>query len=106
MVLNAHFCMGDFAGVSIVEKDIEDQCPKCGMEDMGCCHDVPQVLKIDNADFTATHLSQPDLTPVILDHFEFASLPKGIANQSLHSLMNTCVDSGPPIYIMNCVFRI
>jgi hypothetical protein len=98
--------MGDFAGVSIVANDNSDQCPKCGMEDMGCCHDVPQVLKIDNGGFTAPLVMQID-TPVDLPtQIEEYSQPIFQVDPcSIHRNFGL-IDSGPPIYILHCVFRI
>ncbi|MFZ9263518.1 MAG: HYC_CC_PP family protein [Chitinophagaceae bacterium] len=106
VVLNTHFCMGDYAGVSIVENDYSDQCPKCGMKDMGCCHDVPQVLKIDNGAFTAPYaLSFSSIAeiPVQLNHYVRPAFSK---NHSTYYLDTQVVDASPPIYILNCVFRI
>ena len=52
-VMSAHFCMGELAGISIGEKQ-QEACGYCGMEDAGCCHDLLQVVKLDNSQLEKT----------------------------------------------------
>lgn len=105
-VMNTHFCMGEFAGISIGEKQ-QEQCGYCGMEDAGCCHDLLQVVKLDGSqlekassvtfDYKLTaYTPKPSLPNVILFNGE-----KNTLNQS-----PTTDPGGPPIYLRNCVFRI
>lgn len=105
-VLSLHYCMGDFASVSIGHKD-KKGCDKCGMENKGCCHDDVKVIKLDNNaivhatnnhtfyqsalvsfhDLTGHHVELPikDFKPAIaIDAFA----------------------EDPPIFLLNCSFRI
>jgi hypothetical protein len=105
-VMSAHFCMGEFAGISIGEKQ-QEQCGYCGMEDAGCCHDLLQVVKIDDSQLLKT-------SSVIFD-YKYVVHP---TNQTFPIIVlfeegknkfsqRTFIDpGGPPLYLRNCVFRI
>ena len=65
-----------------------------------------QVLKIDNGAFTAPYaLSFSSIAeiPVRLNHYVRPAFSK---NHSTYYLDTQVVDASPPIYILNCVFRI
>ena len=105
-VMSTHFCMGEFAGISIGENQ-QEQCGYCGMEDAGCCHDLLQVVKLDGSQLekasTVTFdykFSDRTTTPTF-PVFIFFSSEKNKLRQSF----STDPD-GPPIYLRNCVFRI
>lgn len=105
-VMSAHFCMGEFAGISIGEKQ-QDQCGYCGMEDAGCCHDLMQIVKIDDSQlvkasavtFGYKHVFS---TPIL--NLPFVLEQKGEQHKLSQSF--TIDPGGPPIYLRNCVFRI
>ena len=105
-VMSTHFCMGEFAGISIGEKQ-QEECGYCGMEDAGCCHDLLQVVKIDDSQLVKA-------SSVTFDYKFFALTPttalpilllfKGERNILIS---RSSIDpGGPPIYLRNCVFRI
>ena len=105
-VMSAHFCMGELAGVSIGEKEHE-ACGYCGMEDAGCCHDLLQVVKLDD--------SQMLKTSSVLFEDSFVLLTPNIDPRSPEILFVRkekikCITplkfGDPPIYLRNCVFRI
>ena len=105
-VMSAHFCMGELAGISIGEKE-QEACGYCGMNDAGCCHDLLQVVKLDD--------SQMLKTSSVLIEDNFLSLTQNINFYSPEILFNRkerikCIEPSkygdPPIYIRNCVFRI
>lgn len=104
--MNAHFCMGEFAGISIGEKQ-QEACGYCGMEDAGCCHDLQQVIKIDNSQLQKTTTISLDSylyttleTSIIQEVYAELDKYKSLALSSPHYLGN------PPVYLRNCVFRI
>lgn len=105
-VISAHYCMGDLAAVSIGEKDV-DGCAFCGMEDKGCCHDLPQVIKIDNTVLESQVISVIDFHPSWSTAplaFSHDSSIKG-ADKSLRSFSpNNFIP--PPQYLLHCNFRI
>jgi len=105
-VVSAHYCMGDLAAVSIGERDI-DGCEFCGMEDQGCCHDLPQVIKIDNSVLESQVIAGFDFDPAFsavpvsgLRYHLFTGKSR-IATTFLHHQFIK-----PPPYLLNCNFRI
>jgi hypothetical protein len=106
-VMSAHFCMGELAGISIGEKQ-QEQCGYCGMEDAGCCHDLLQIVKIDDSQLVkASSVSFEykfvtlNLSPNFLIDLQYDG-----DNNNLNSFSSAHFDGGPPIYIRNCVYRI
>lgn len=105
-VMSTHFCMGEFAGISIGEKQ-QEQCGYCGMEDAGCCHDLLQVVKLDGSQLEKS--SSATLDYKFSAYTPIPSLPivllfKGEKNKLSQS--SSTDPDGPPIYLRNCVFRI
>ena len=105
-VISAHYCMGDLAAVSIGERD-SDGCEFCGMEDKGCCHDLPQVIKIDNSVLEGQVITGFDFSPA------FSSVPVfGLYNSSFTGRTSNTKSFfhkkfiKPPPYLLHCNFRI
>jgi len=105
-VISAHYCMGDLAAISIGVQE-SDGCEFCGMEDKGCCHDLPQVIKIDNS------VIEGQATP----HFNFvpswATAPVVIPHEDVMKMAPKVSCSfipqhfiPPPQYLLHCNFRI
>jgi hypothetical protein len=98
--------MGDFASVSIGYKD-KKGCDKCGMESKGCCHDDVKVIKLDNkAIIHATNnhsFYQPGLVVfhAIVDHN--VGLP---LRDFKPAIAIDAFAEDPPIFLLNCNFRI
>ena len=105
-VISAHYCMGDLAAVTIGEQN-SDGCEFCGMEDAGCCHDLPQVIKIDNSVLEGQAIVGFDFSP------PFSIVPvSGLCSQTFtgtsrivkrvfhHQFIK------PPPYLLYCNFRI
>ena len=105
-VMSTHFCMGEFAGISIGEKQ-QEQCGYCGMEDAGCCHDLLQVVKLDGSQLEKASSVTFDnkfsaYTPIpTLPILFFFNGEKNNLSQNSSTVLG-----GPPIYLRNCVFRI
>ncbi len=105
-VMSAHFCMGELAGISIGEKQ-QEQCGYCGMEDAGCCHDLLQVVKIDDSQLQKA-------SSVIIDckfvtQTEIPTFPILLNNGGEIGYFGSRTFAhldGPPIYLQNRVFRI
>ncbi|MFN5423146.1 MAG: HYC_CC_PP family protein [bacterium] len=106
-VLSAHYCMGDFAGIKVGHTDEKaDHCPSCGMKDMGCCHEEPQLIKLDNTDIQKTAVVFPDfkLSLSLVQHQPdaYTDLLTRTCSHNFSSL-----DIGrPPTYKLICVYRI
>jgi len=105
-VINAHYCMGDLAAVSIGEQE-RDGCEFCGMEDEGCCHDLPQVIKIHNADLEGQVIAAFNfnplctLAPVSFTHdLVIKRAPQFTSSFSPKYFVPS------PRYLLNCNFRI
>ena len=106
-VISLHYCMDSFASVSIGHKE-KKGCDLCGMDNRGCCHDDVKVIKLDNSQYlqTSTH-SFPNHTEVVFNDASFliahpiSHLPS--ADYGLHT---SSFREGPPLFLMNCNFRI
>ncbi len=105
-VISAHYCMGDLASISIGERDTKG-CAYCGMEDEGCCHDLPQVIKMENS-----NLENPGVTFSLFHPIAYFSAfpwrfnkvdPAPIADAQL---VLTYKVLKPPAFLLNCNFRI
>ncbi len=105
-VLSLHYCMGDFASVSIGHKD-KKGCDKCGMENKGCCHDDVKVIKLDNNAivYATNNHSFYQLGLVvfhaIVDHNVELPLSDFKPAIAIHAFAED-----PPIFLLNCNFRI
>lgn len=105
-VISAHYCMGDLASVTLGEKDNEG-CEFCGMEGKGCCHDFPQVIKIDNSVLESQVNPGVDLNPIV------STLPVTVFCNDIY-ISKTITSkkvfykyfNKPPPYLLHCNFRI
>ena len=105
-VMSAHFCMGELAGISIGEKQ-QEACGYCGMEDAGCCHDLLQVVKLDNSQLEKTSTFSVEnkfLFPLEIPHL--FSKENFFRTSSVLHVNSSIKLGGPPVYLRNCVFRI
>ena len=107
IVINVHYCMGRVADIAFGDNE-SDKCPKCGMENKGCCHDDVKVVKLQ------------DSHQLFNNHVEIAKAEALIPEYS--SVFNWQIasnDTDPvqrnhsppltgdiPLSILNCVFRI
>ena len=105
-VISAHYCMGDLAAVSIGEQE-SDGCEFCGMEGKGCCHDLPQVIKIDNT------VLESQVIPVVDFHPSWATAPLAFSHNLVFKGVFQSISSfspkhfiPPPQYLLYCNFRI
>lgn len=105
-VISAHYCMGDLASVTIGE-NINDACEFCGMEGQGCCHDLPQIIKIDNSALENQVIAGFDFNPA------FSAVPVLGHCSQIFTGKSRFVTSffhrqfiKPPPYLLNCNFRI
>lgn len=106
-VLSMHYCMGSFTSLSVGEKH-GTGCETCGMEDRGCCHDDVKVIKIDGTqklinttnDLFSKHL-------FLLPEQPYFSRNQGISiGKNDFTYYPLQLDAGPPIFLLNCNFRI
>jgi len=105
-VLSLHYCMGDFASVSIGHKD-KKGCDKCGMENKGCCHDDVKVIKLDNNAFTYATNNNSFYQPGLVVFHAFVNYSLGLPLSDFKPAI--AIDSfaeAPPIFLLNCNFRI
>lgn len=104
--LSTHYCMGDIADISFGTPEDSDKCGSCGMEDMGCCHDEPTIIKIGDSDLQKTASAYPDLKlpEAIKPSFELQHVRFTAAYIVRHNLGFHL--GQPPAYLLHCVFRI
>jgi hypothetical protein len=106
-VLSAHYCMGDFSGLRFGHNNKEvDHCSTCGMKDMGCCHDEPKVIKLDNNQIQQTSIGLSDFKIPFLPpapsytSFSIVLIKGNFLSKSSSHLGRT------PSYVLNCSYRI
>lgn len=105
-VLSLHYCMGDFASVSIGHKD-KKGCDKCGMENKGCCHDDVRVIKIDNNSIVYANNHTVLFQPVEVVYQETVDYNANFyRNSQSHPNEPIFLIKGPPLFLLNCNFRI
>jgi len=112
LVLQIHYCMGRQIGSSVKFAEAGTHtCSNCGMQNgkNKCCHDEVKFLKLQDAhkQVTADYQVTP---PAAIEHefnlidplLHFNSNATGVSNNSPPE-----DDAGqPPIFLLNCVFRI
>ena len=105
-VLSIHYCMGTFASLHLGHKEGRG-CAKCGMKNSGCCHDDVKIVKIDNAQYLTNQSA-----PVTFSNHLFLSFPSAtysfdtFHNENHFIAPSYLLSEGPPIFILNCNFRI
>jgi hypothetical protein len=105
-VMSAHFCMGELAGISIGEKE-QEACGYCGMEDAGCCHDLLQVVKLDNSQLEKTSNFSVENNLSLKVEIPTLQFKENLFRNSTGLYVISSIKlGGPPNYLRNCVFRI
>ncbi len=105
-VLQAHYCMGDLASVTIGE-DRHEGCSYCGMKSKSCCHDNTIVIKSDAEAFPAASVSALN-TPAALfkSNFGFPSGFPVLQHDFEVTQVSDPFPGSPPLYLKYRVFRI
>ena len=85
----------------------ESGCATCGMKNSGCCHDDVKVLKIDNSQFIAANTSHiQDHDQVLLNTSSFCPSFSLFDFSEIIKATPFVYKEGPPLFILNCNFRI
>jgi hypothetical protein len=105
-VLSMHYCMGSLASMNIGHKE-ELGCAKCGMKNSGCCHDDVKVVKFDDAQFLGSNATRIEFQDQLcLDKISCWPSFSSIKIKDVYSITPIDYKEGPPIFILNCNFRI
>ena len=105
-VMSLHYCMGSLASMQIGHEE-ESDCATCGMKDSDCCHDDVKIVKIDNAQFVKVSTDRSHLQDqFFLNPILFSSSYYKIVSSSHFTLTPKEFNEGPPIFLLNCNFRI
>lgn len=106
-VISAHYCMGSFASLGIGEKHAIG-CETCGMEDENCCHDDIKVIKIDGIQKLINTTSNliPRQLFLISEQLYFPSSQTTSIEKRGFTFCPIKLNDGPPIFLLNCNFRI
>jgi hypothetical protein len=105
-VLSMHYCMGSLASMQIGHKD-ELGCAKCGMKNSDCCHDDVKIVKIDNAQFIGSSVSSIEFQDqLFFNTISFWPYFSSIVANDVLITTPIVFNGGPPIFILNCNFRI
>lgn len=112
LVLQAHYCMGKWAGTSVMLADNDNHaCGKCGMEKQRnkCCHDELNFLKLQDA-HKPISFGYDVQAPELVIHQGWSLQPcelSPVANIASFNNHSPPDDQGqPPIFILHRVFRI
>jgi hypothetical protein len=110
IAMEVHYCMGKKVGVDFLKVENE-KCKKCGMIEKkgGCCNDEHKFYKLNAEYKNASHnvftqfFHADELIFQTKDffHFDFLCNRLNIIRGEYPPDKNY-----PPIYIMNCVFRL
>jgi hypothetical protein len=104
IALSIHYCMGDISSVAIGQS-VSTNCPTCGMENEGCCHDDFKVVKLTDSHQASIILD--DLQkPVVSAPETFDPVYAALSSQDKYVSQD---HSPPPAHSLNilyCVFRI
>lgn len=108
VVVNIHYCMGEFAGVNYGHVQ-DESCGKCGMEQKdGCCQTEHKFIKAAEEHLFVKDLSEFNFTtPAVLTVF-----PGYYSTDHEHQQPYSTQYHSPPdirinqLAVYNCVFRI
>ena len=109
IAMEVHYCMGKEVGVAFYSSD-NDKCGKCGMTEKkeGCCNDEHKFYKLSDSHKNVSNDIQFAIgdVAVITDYplYNFA-LPVTTSSVAVINY-SPPEDTGPAIFIRNCVFRI
>ena len=106
MAMEIHFCMGERTGSGFYTSS-NDTCGRCGMKEKkgGCCSDEQKFIKLSEDHNTSPSHYIGALAFHLLPatrHANIESFTWYTASYGRQSF----ADSGPPLYIVNRVFRI
>ena len=110
IAMEVHYCMGKQSGVDFFK--VENQkCKKCGMTEKkgGCCNDEHKFYKLNaecknSSPYLLTTSLHVDALLFQTKDFYFFQIPYNRSN--LLSGDYPPDKNSPPIYILNCVFRL
>lgn len=110
IAMEIHYCMGEQAGVEFYGTG-SDRCGKCGMTEKkgGCCSDEHKFYKLSDSHKTVSN----DIKFTTGEIAVVAEYPSYIIAFPVVAVTSVAVysytppeDTGPPLNIRNCVFRI
>ncbi|HVM89758.1 MAG TPA: hypothetical protein VMT76_16345 [Puia sp.] len=108
IIVNIHYCMGRLAAVEYGYSNATNKCGKCGMDNNGCCHNESKYIKI--TDDQQSVKSGTAIAPfsveahLILHHI--LQPAQGIEKNTFRPYHSPPGKYLPPVYLINCVFRI
>lgn len=109
IAMEIHYCMGKRAGVDFYKTENE-KCGRCGMKDKkgGCCNDEYKFYKLADAHKNISNDHNFGVTEIALipEYNVYSSIVFNTV-AVYHPLNNSPPeDTGVPIFIRNCVFRL
>ncbi|HMJ47577.1 MAG TPA: hypothetical protein VK498_09615 [Ferruginibacter sp.] len=106
IAMEIHYCMGQRAGVDMYATKA-GKCSRCGMtEKKGCCNDEHKFYKLTTDQKTVAN-DHDFHSPVVL-HETVYSIPELLftKNTALTLSNNSPSPGGPPLFILNCTYRL
>ncbi len=110
IAMEVHYCMGEKAGVDFFKVENE-KCKKCGMTEKkgGCCSDEHKFYKLkaeckNASPYLITTSLDVDALLFKTEDFYFFQIPGNRSNVLSGDYPPD--KNSPPIYILNCVFRL
>ncbi len=109
IAMEIHYCMGKQAGIDFYDT-ATGKCGRCGMKEKkgGCCSDEHKFYKLADAHKNVSSDDNVFVSPMaalILQPSFYSPVMTGNKKNLLHTILPQ-PDSGPPIFLRNCVFRI
>ena len=107
--LEVHYCMGSIAGIDITSSE-DATCAKCGMKEKntGCCRDEIKFYKFEKG-FSGSKIigcQQTAFSDIIPTVIPYAYIPAVVVYNNPEVELSAPAIGGPPIYLLNRVFRI
>lgn len=110
IAMEVHYCMGKKAGVDFFKVENE-KCKKCGMIEKkgGCCNDEHKFFKLNtecknSSPYLLTQFFNGDALVLQSNDFYLSHFPCNTSNVIISDYPPD--KHSPPIYILNCVFRL
>ena len=107
IAMEIHYCMGKLAGVELFASE-NDTCGRCGMTEKkgGCCSDEHKFYKLTTDQKNASN-DQTFQSPVTVIDTEYSSHEILFQKNSALTISNISPQKGgPPLFILNCIYRL
>ena len=107
IAMEIHYCMGKRVGVELFASG-NDKCGRCGMTEKkgGCCSDEHKFYKLTTDQKTVSNDYDFHSPATVLDKVYYSPVVLFARNAALKTSNNSHPPGGPPLFILNCIYRL